>query len=74
MLVSFRFNFDYLCECLGNQIIYLCQKTIDITNVLNQDVDLVLDSIHKCLQCSNMFISEYNEVIYHFIPFKHIII
>lgn len=60
---NYRSQYDNLCYCLGNQIVFVCRKTINLTTVLDSDVDLILYLIHECLQCCEMFIQVFNEVI-----------
>lgn len=61
--VDFRIHFNNLCDYLGNQIIYLCRKTIDTNILLDTEVNIIQDEIHKCLQCCELFIAEYTEVM-----------
>lgn len=61
--IDFRSHFDKLCKYLGNQIIYLCRKTIDINTILDSNVEMSLDLIQKSLDCCELFIMVYTEVI-----------
>lgn len=62
-LIDIRASFDTLCDYLGNQVTYLCRKTINPSTILTGDVDIILKLIHKCLKCCNNFIAVYTEVI-----------
>ncbi|XP_050531221.1 dynein axonemal heavy chain 2 isoform X2 [Daktulosphaira vitifoliae] len=56
-------DLNRLCNYLGNQLIFLCRRAIDINLLFNGGVDSTIDSLHKCIYCCNYYIDLYTESV-----------
>ncbi|XP_050431508.1 dynein axonemal heavy chain 2 [Adelges cooleyi] len=56
-------DMNRLCDYLGNQIIFICRRTIDIKILFEGNVEATLESVHKCINCCNHFIEMFKEAV-----------
>ncbi|VVC43185.1 Dynein heavy chain, domain-2,Dynein heavy chain domain,Dynein heavy chain, domain-1,Dynein heavy chain, P- [Cinara cedri] len=58
-----RSDINRLYEYLGNQIVFICRKTIKLSELFSGNTQNVLNQIHISINCCQNFISVYSKVI-----------
>lgn len=51
-----------LFEFLGNQIVYICRKTVKMTELFSGDTESVLNKLRVSMNCCENYISVYTKV------------
>lgn len=57
-----RSDINRLFEYLGNQIVFICRKTIKMSELFSENTESVLNQLHISINCCENYISVYNKV------------
>lgn len=57
-----RSDINRLYEYLGNQIVFICRKTIKMSKLFSGNTESVLDQLRVSINCCENYISLYSKV------------
>lgn len=57
-----RSDINHLYEYLGNQIVYICRKTIKLSDLFSGNTESVLNNLKVSINCCENYISVYTKV------------
>lgn len=61
-----RSDINRLYEYLGNQIVFICRKTIKLSDLFSGNTENVLNNLKVSINCCENYISVYTKVRLYF--------